>query len=251
MSGPLYDRIGGGYPRTRQADPHIAAMIHEALGHARTIVNVGAGTGNYEPPGRQVTAVEPSEAMIAQRPEGAAPAVRAAAEQLPFAAGSFDAAMAVMTLHHWRDREAGLAELRRVARDRIVILTWDPAEAAASWLQSDYLPEVAALDSMRFPAPNDIAGLLGGRTDVRVVPIPRDCQDGFLEAYWARPEAFLDPEVRAGTSALAQLPAQVLDPALARLRADLGSGEWHRRHGHLLELDSLDLGYRLLVTDLG
>ena len=214
-------------------------------------MNVGAGTGNYEPEGREVTAVEPSDAMIAQRRAGAAPAVRAAAELLPFESSSFDAAMAVMTLHHWRDRKAGLVELRRVARDRVVILTWDPAQAAASWLQADYLPEVNALDSMRFPPPAEIAALLGGRTDIRVVPIPRDCEDGFLEAYWARPEAFLDPAVRAGTSALAQLPAAILDPALGRLRGDLESGEWHRRHGHLLELEELDLGYRLLVTELG
>jgi len=213
-------------------------------------VNVGAGTGNYEPRAREVTAVEPSAAMIAQRRGDAAPAVRAPAEALPLGDNSFDAAMAVMTLHHWDDVPRGLAELGRVARDRVVIFTWDPALAAASWLQTDYLPEIAVLDSMRFPAPADLARALGGRSEILPVPIPHDCEDGFLEAWWARPQAFLDPAVRAGTSAMAQLPAWVLNPALERLRADLESGVWHRRHGHLLDLDELDLGYRLLVAEL-
>ena len=195
--------------------------------------------------------MEPSDAMIAQRRAGAAPAVRAAAEQLPFESSSFDAAMAVMTLHHWRDREAGLAELRRVARDRVV----DPHLGPR--------PVRRVLAAGRLPAG-------GQRARLHAVPAagrdrraagrahrhprggdPTRLQDGFLEAYWARPEAFLDPAVRAGTSALAQLPAAILDPALERLRGDLESGEWHRRHGHLLELDELDLGYRLLVTELG
>lgn len=246
MSEPLYDRIGTGYPATRRADPRIATAIEEALGSARTVVNVGAGTGNYEPPGREVTAVEPSQEMIDQRPPGSAPVVRSAAETLPFADDSFDAAMALMTIHHWRNVERGLAELRRVARERVVILTWDPQMAAASWLQAEYFPEIPRLGSMRVPSPAEVAEALDG-AEVRVVPIPRDCQDGFLEAYWARPEAILDPRVRAGTSAFPQLDHETTARGLERLRRDLESGEWHRRHADLLELDELDLGYRLVV----
>jgi len=243
----LYDRIGDGYPTTRRPDPRIAAAIEEALGNARTVLNVGAGTGSYEPPGREVTAVEPSAAMIAQRPPDAAPAVQGVAEDLPFPDGSFDAAMAVMTLHHWSDVPAGLAELRRVARERSLIFTWDPALAGESWLGTEYLPELVELDVFRFPKPDEIAIALGG-AEVTPIPIPRDCQDGFIEAWWARPEAYLDPTVRAGCSGFRQLDAATVERSMARLAADLGSGEWERRHGDLRELAELDLGYRLVVS---
>ena len=244
---PLYDEIGPGYPATRREDPRIAAAIEEALGDARTVVNVGAGTGNYEPRERDVTAAEPSAAMIAQRPPGAAPCVRAAAEDLPFGDGAFDAAMAVMTIHHWRDVGRGLAELRRVARDSVVVFTWDPALAGTLWLAAEYLPEFAALETMRFPPPGEIADALGGG-DVRAVPIPADCRDGFIEAFWARPEAYLDPAVRAGMSGMAALDPDVVQRGITRLRADLDSGAWDRRHGHLRERESLELGYRLVVA---
>ena len=246
--GPLYDEIGEGYPRTRRADPRIAALIDHALGDARTVVNVGAGTGNYEPAQREVTAVEPSAAMIAQRPPGAAPAVQGSAEALPFADDAFDAAMALMTLHHWDNFPRGLAELRRVARERIVILTWDPATAGTQWLTAEYLPELGQIDLFRFPRPAEIAGALVG-AEVIHVPLPHDCEDGFIEAFWARPEAYLEPEVLAGMSGMRLLDPTVRERGLARLGADLDSGEWERRHGHLRELDQLDLGYRLVVAE--
>ena len=245
--GPLYDEIGDGYPRTRRADPRIAALIDDALGDARTVVNVGAGTGSYEPAGLEVTAVEPSAAMIAQRPPGAAPAVQGSAEALPFGDDAFDAALAAMTLHHWDDIPRGLAELRRVATDRIVIFTWDPAMAGTQWLTVEYLPELAEIDVFRFPSPAEIAAALAGAEVIRV-PIPHDCHDGFIEAFWARPEAYLDPEVLAGMSGMRMLDPVVRERGVARLRADLESGAWERRHGHLRELDELDLGYRLVVA---
>jgi SAM-dependent methyltransferase len=244
---PLYDEIGPGYPATRRADPRIAAAIERALGEARTIVNVGAGTGNYEPTDREVTAVEPSAAMIVQRPPGAAPCVQAGAEELPFSDDAFDAAMAVMTIHHWHDLGRGLAELRRVARDRVVVFTWDPAVAGTLWLAAEYLPEFAEVETLRFPPPREVADALGGG-EVLSVPIPADCHDGFIEAFWARPEAYLDPAVRAGMSGMAALEPDVVQRGISRLRADLESGAWDRRHGHLRQRESLELGYRLVVA---
>jgi SAM-dependent methyltransferase len=244
----LYDRIGSGYPTTRRTEPRIAALIHAGLGDAETVVNVGAGTGSYEPAGRRVTAVEPSAVMIRQRPPGAAPAVRAAAERLPFPDRSFDAAMAVWTVHHWDDATAGLAELRRVARDRVCVATWDPAFRGEFWLIGRYLPEVRDRDAASFPAIATIAEALGGTTDMAPLPVPDDCVDGFLGAFWARPEAYLDPDVRAGMSTLAAADEGVLAAGLSRLAADLESGEWERRYGHLRSLPELDLGYRLIVA---
>ncbi|MFM5915569.1 MAG: class I SAM-dependent methyltransferase [Chakrabartia godavariana] len=192
----LYDTIGLNYQDLRRPDPRIAAVIDAALGNARTVVNVGAGTGSYEPAHRQVTAVEPSAAMIAKRACGAAKAVQASAEELPLADDAFDAAMAVLTIHHWPDKSAGLRELRRVTRGPIVLLTFDPA--SRPWL-TDYLPELAALDEANMPALSDYARWLG---PVRIapVPVPHDCSDGFLYAYWRRPAAYLDPVIRSGSS---------------------------------------------------
>ncbi len=246
---PLYDRIGPGYEATRRADPRIAAAILDALGPARSVVNVGAGTGNYEPSDREVLAVEPSAAMIAQRPPGAAPCVQGSAEHLPLEDASFDAATALMTVHHWTDLDAGLAELRRVARSRIVIFTWDGTPGALSWLANDYLPELGEIDLFRFPSPVELAEALGG-AEVRRIPIPSDCHDGFIEAFWARPEAYLDARVRAGMSGMRALDPSVLERGIGRLREDLASGEWDRRHGHLRRLAELDLGYRLVVAEL-
>ena len=245
-----YDHIGPGYARTREADPRIAAAIDSALGDARTVVNVGAGAGSYEPADRDVTAVEPSQAMIDQRPPSAAPCVRAAAEALPFADQSFDAALAVMTVHHWDDLDRGLAELRRVARDRVVLLTWDPEVAAESWLTAEYLPELRELDLFRFDSPAALAGRLGGDVTVQAVPIPADCRDGFIEAFWARPEAYLDPVVRDGMSGMRAMDQQVVARAMARLEADLRSGEWDRRHGDLRRRAEMELGYRLVLAEL-
>ncbi len=240
-----YDAIGRTYTATRRTDPRIAARIWAALGPARTVVNVGAGTGNYEPPDREVTAVEPSAVMIAQRPPGAAPAVQASAEALPFADASFDAAMAVLTLHHWDDWRAGCAELRRVARERVVVFSWDPRFRRRFWLGPEYFDLFVDEDVDPFPPLDEQAAALDGR--VEVVPVPWDCADGFFSAFWRRPEAYLDPAVRAGISTLAKRTDAELADGLARLRADIDSGAWARRHADLLERDELDLGYRLIA----
>jgi SAM-dependent methyltransferase len=242
--GLLYDSIGRKYTNVRREDPRIAARIRAALGDARTVVNVGAGAGAYEPADLEVTAVEPSETMIAQRPEGSAPVVRAFAEELPFEDRSFDAAMVVLSDHHWSDHERGLAELRRVAR-RVVLLTWDPAATFDSWLVGEYLPCFEDLIPKGFQIQQTVDGLGGAR--VEQVPIPHDCLDGFLHAYWRRPHAYLDPQVRAGISACALMDRNCLEEGVARLAADLESGAWERRHADLLGLEELDLGYRLLI----
>ncbi len=245
-TGARYDTIGRDYARGRRSDPRIAARLTAALGDAPSVLNIGAGTGSYEPLDRRVVAVEPSAVMLAQRPPGAARAVQGRAEALPFRDRAFDAAMAVLTLHHWADRARGLAECARVARRRVVVLTWDPA-ADAFWLQRDYFPEFARADLEVFPAMATYAEMFGpgARVEVAPVPIPRDCLDGFLGTYWARPAAYLDPAVRAGISSFAR-PG--LEGGLERLRADVTSGAWHTRHGHLLAADELDLGYRLVVA---
>jgi SAM-dependent methyltransferase len=242
-----YDSIGRTYTATRQTDPRIAARIWAALGDARTVVNVGAGAGSYEPPGRDVTAVEPSEVMIAQRPPGAAPAVQATAEALPFADDSFDAAMAVLTLHHWSDWRAGCAELKRVARDRAVVFSWDATYRRRMWLGPEYFDDLVDPDLERFASLPEQAEALAA--DIEVVPIPWNCRDGFHGAFWRRPEAYLDPAVRAGISSLAKREGELAD-GLARLQADIESGEWARRHADLVEREELDLGYRLLVASL-
>ena len=242
----LYDSIGKRYTSVRREDPRIGAKIRAALGDARTVVNVGAGTGAYEPADLEVTAVEPSEVMIAQRPEGAAPVVRAFAEELPFEDGSFDAAMAVLSDHHWRDHERGLAELRRVAR-RVVLFTWEPASSRDTWVVRDYFPCFEELIPDGYELAMTLERLGGGR--VEVVPIPHDCLDGFYHAYWRRPEAYLDPAVRAGISVFALMDQACVEAGLARLARDLESGRWARRNADLLELDELDAGYRLVIHE--
>ena len=246
LTPPLYDSIGQGYAAVRRPDPRIAAQIRAALGEARTVVNVGAGAGSYEPEDLEVIAVEPSEVMIAQRPEGAAPVVRAVAEELPFEDGSFDAAMAVLSDHHWPDRARGIAEMRRVAR-RVVLLTWDPATSVDTWLVSEYFPCVADLVSESFRL-EEIVEYMGGAR-IEAVPVPHDCLDGFFHAYWRRPHAYLDPQVRAGISVFAHIDERCREEGLRRLEADLESGAWERRHAGLLDLDEIDRGYRLLVRD--
>lgn len=241
----MYDRIGDSYLATRGSDPTLQQLIREALGDARSVVNVGAGTGSYEPDDRAVTAVEPSAEMIARRSADAAPAVQAVAEALPFEDDSFDAAMAVLTDHHWHDRIGGLREMRRVARRRAVMLTWDASWAPRFWLVRDYLPRFARLPWLPI---EQVAAEIGA-TDVRPVPIPADCRDGFFHAYWRRPEAFLDPRVRASMTVFARTPPAETADALARLAADLDSGAWQERNADLLSRDALDLGYRLLIAD--
>jgi SAM-dependent methyltransferase len=236
-----YERHGIAYSQHRRADHRIAARIHAALGDARTVVNVGAGQGAYEPRDRDVTAVEPSAEMIAARPPGSAPAVQASAEALPFPDGAFDAAMAVLTIHHWSDWRAGFAELRRVARRRVVILTFDPRRTHDLWLVDEYLPELADVDADRFPLPEELG-------EVTVVEVPHDCRDGFMGAFWRRPERYLDPDAQQAISSLALLDTQTRERGLAALAADLESGAWASRHADLLERDALDLGYRLVVA---
>jgi SAM-dependent methyltransferase len=241
----LYDSIGTTYTAVRREDPRIAARIHAALGDARTVVNVGAGSGAYEPRDRDVVAVEPSATMVAQRPRDAAPVVRAHAEELPFEDGSFDAAMAVLSDHHWTDHARGLAELRRVAR-RVVLFTWEPATARDTWVVRDYFPSFEELIPQGYRLEHTLERLGGAR--VEPVPIPHDCRDGFFHAYWRRPEAYLDPTVRAGISVFAVMAPEAVASGLAALERDLESGEWRRRNAALLELDELDAGYRLVVS---
>jgi SAM-dependent methyltransferase len=250
MPEPVYDEIGRRYVEVRRADPHIGAAIHEALGAARTIVNVGAGAGSYEPRDRWVLAVEPSMVMVRQRPPDSAPAVVARAEALPLADDSVDAAMAILSLHHWSDWRAGIAEMRRVARERVVLFTWDPAAAGLFWLTREYLAWLAEWDAGRFPEMGELREALPGAV-VEPVPIPADCVDGFLAAFWARPEAYLEPAVQRGNSLMALGPDRArLRQALGRLRDDLRTGAWDARHGDLRSATSLDAGYRLVTARL-
>lgn len=240
-----YDRLGRGYSRVRCPDPRIAERIYAALGTARTVVNVGAGTGSYEPEGREVTAVEPSAEMIAQRPPGSAPVVQASAEDLPFAEGSFDASLAVLTAHHWADLGAGLSEMRRVSRERIVIVTFDPEALAQLWISRDYFPEMLALKRRSGATSGELAKLLAGAT-VEPIPVPRDCTDLFFAALWARPEKLFDEEVLKPMWVWQGISAEARRSGRERLRADLESGAWEERYGHLRALPTLDVGLRLV-----
>ncbi|HEV7750977.1 MAG TPA: methyltransferase domain-containing protein [Baekduia sp.] len=247
---PRYDRIGEGYARYRRPDPRFAARIDAALGDARTVVNVGAGTGSYEPRDRHVVAVEPSDVMAAQRPSDLAPAIRAGAGALPLRDASVDAAMAILTIHHWdADQERGVRELRRVARGPVVILTTDPRVTGAMWLMADYLPEVAALDHRIFPPPVTLAGWLGGTVRVETLPIPRDTPDWLLASFWAHPERVLDPEARASTSGFARMDPAIVARTVDAVQRDLASGAWDARHGHLRGLEAYDAGLRLVVAE--
>ena len=242
-AGRLYERIGVGYARHRRSDPRIVARLEAALGDAGTVLNVGAGTGSYEPTGRRVVAVEPSEVMLAQR-RRPAPAVRGIAEALPFPDRAFDAGLAVLTLHHWSDPTAGLRELRRVSR-RQVVLHFEPG--FHYWLADEYLPQLRELEWQSVPGVREVLDALGPAR-VNAVPVPADCQDGFFAAYWRRPGAYLDESVRASISHFARNDPALFEPGLARLAQDLDSGAWHARHADLLERDELDTGYRLIVT---
>jgi SAM-dependent methyltransferase len=246
----LYDRIGQTYGAIRRADPRLAEPIWKALGDARSVVNVGAGTGSYEPPDREVTAVEPSEVMIAQRPPGAAPAVQAVAEDLPFGDDSFDAAMAILTLHHWSDVAAGLAEMVRVARSRVVVVTFDLDVGNDLWLVHDYLPEIATSNLRSYPPMAQLLGALPSAT-AQPLLVPRDCTDRMFAALWARPEQYLDPEVRAATSTWDKIPDDVSARGLRQLRRDLASGTWDERYGHLRSTPAWDVGLRLIRAELG
>ena len=241
--GRVYDTIGINYADLRRPDARIETLIERALGPARTVLNVGAGAGSYEPADRQVTALEPSAEMVRQRAATAAPVVQGHAEDLPFDDKSFDAAMAILTVHHWADQEQGLKEMRRVTRDRVVVLTYDPS-FRGFWL-ADYFPALVTLDEAQMPRMTDYEAWLGP-VEISAVPIPHDCTDGFLCAYWRRPAAYLDPNVRAAMSSFWALDN--LSEGLSKLASDLDSGAWAQRHAELLELEACDLGYRLVTT---
>ena len=241
-----YGVIGTGYARYRQPEPRIAAMILAALGDARTVLNVGAGAGSYEPNDRAVTAVEPSASMRAQRPADLPVAVDAVAGQLPFPDGAFDASMATFTVHQWPDLRAGLAEMRRVTRGPVVIMTCDPSALDQFWLDA-YEPEVIATEARRFPAIAAVAEDLGGQVEVVRVPIPLACTDGFGEAWYGRPEALLDPGVRLAMSAWSFVDPAIVEAGLGRLRADLASGAWDDRYGHLRTQSGFDGALRLVI----
>ena len=240
----LYDSIGLNYSRHRSPDPTIASAICNALGTAESVVNVGAGTGSYEPTDRHVVSVEPSRKMIDQRFSNSRTSVLATATALPFSDNAFDAALAVLTVHHWDDQIRGLSELRRVARERTVIFTWNP-DSDGFWL-TDYFPEILDVDRRIFPPVSDYERALG-KVAVEKVPIPRHCKDGFLCAYWRRPHAYLDPERRSSISTFSKIASA--EEGFARLSSDLASGVWHERNRELQDLEFLDLGYCLIIAE--
>ena len=246
----LYDEIGLGYRDHRRPDPRLAAAITGALNRTDTVVNVGAGAGSYEPSDRSVVAVEPAMTMIRQRRAGSAPVVQASATELPFRDDGFAAALAVLTVHHWPDRARGLDELGRVARQRVVVVTWDPS-SSGFWLVDDYFPDLIDIDRRIFPTMEDFRHALG-HVQVHTLPIPHDCSDGFLGAYWRRPHAYLDTGVRGAISTFAKLHDVGRDlDGLERLRRDLADGTWERRYGDLLGRSEIDLGYRIVIAAKG
>lgn len=249
MSIPTYNRMGLNYRDFRRPDPRIEAAIWGALGDARSVVNVGAGAGSYEPSDREVVAVEPSPVMIAQRPPGAAPALEGVAEALPLDDNSVDAAMGVLTIHHWPDLEAGLAEMRRVARRRIVLLTIDAEKNSEIWTLSEYFPEAMALERELMSSIESLEASLPGAT-IETVPAPSRCRDEFTSALWDRPERFLDPDLLRGSSLWHRLSPATIERGQERLRADLQSGAWDERHGHLRTQAELDIGLRLIHEEL-
>jgi SAM-dependent methyltransferase len=245
-----YDRTGRTYSHTRRGDPRIAAAISHALAGAASIANVGAGTGSYEP-ARTIVAIEPSQVMIRQRPAAAAPAVQAAAEALPLRTNAVAAVLAVLTVHHWADLAAGVAEMQRVASRRVIVLTWDHDVIRDFWLLRDYVPAAADTDARLAVPMDDLVSLLGpDRVAITPIPVPHDCADGFGGAYWRRPQAYLDDTVRQGMSLFAMTPADHVAEGLTRLRGDLASGHWRRRYAELLRRPELDLGYRLITADV-
>jgi len=242
-----YEHHGRGYAVQRRTDSRIGALIHRALGSARTVLNVGAGAGSYEPEDRIVVAVEPSPTMRSQRPRHRSRAIAAAAENLPFHDRSVDAGMAIITVHQWSDLRRGLAELRRVSRGPVLVVTFDGDALDRFWLAA-YVPELIAAERRRYPAIEEIRRLLGGRSEVRPIPVPIDCVDGFTEAYYARPERFLDPVVRGAQSAWTFVAAEAADRAVAKLRADLESGVWDERYGRWRTMPQFEGSLRLIVA---
>jgi len=242
-----YGLHGQGYANIRRTDPRIAARVHQALGDARIVLNVGAGAGSYEPEGHYVIAVEPSETMRAQRPKNVVPAIHGVAEQLPLDDQSVDASMALVTVHQWRDLDKGLLELRRVTRGPIIVLTFDGDALDRFWLAA-YAPELVAVERRRYPPIVRILKGLGGSTDVQTIPIPIDCIDGFSEAYYARPEAFLDPTVRRSQSAWSFLKEEEQSRIVSALSHDLQTGAWNQKFGEWRTKPSFEGSLRLIVS---
>lgn len=244
-----YDSIGQGYARTRQEDSRFRQRIAAALGSARTVVNVGAGAGSCEPRDRYVISIEPSDVMAAQRPREMPPLLRSVAQNLPLRDDAVDAAMSVLSVHHWDEgQEQGVREMRRVATGPVVILTCDPEVSGAMWLMADYLPEVAELDRRVFPRIEQLAKWLGGKTRVEAIPIPRDTPDWMLMSFWAHPERVLDASARNATSGFARMTPAVVDRVVAAVQRDLHDGSWESRYGHLRKLDAYDAGLRLVIN---
>lgn len=242
-----YDQFGNQYSTFRRTDPIIAKLIHAELGDSKTVLNVGAGTGSYEPEDRNVIAVEPSAIMRSQRPAHLVPPIACSAEALPFDNNSFDAAMSFLSLHHWSDPEKGLREIRRVTKGPVLIVTFDPDDIPKFWLY-DYLPEIIELDKQRFPSINFITHSLGGKCTIKPIPVPHDCIDGIQEAFYARPEAFLNPEIRKSQSAWHLLPAGVEERAIKALEQDLNSGDWDRRYGEYRSMLQFTCALRLIIS---
>lgn len=241
-----YGRIGTGYAKIRQPDPRIATQFHEPFGDARLVLNVGAGAGSYEPTDRIVTAIEPSKSMRAQRPQHLAPAIDGISDHLPFDDDAFDASMASVTIHQWKNLETGLGEMRRVTRDAVVILTFDPV-APEHWWIMDYVPQLLEIEARRMPAIDRVAAAIGADSEVRTLLIPYDCTDGFVQAFYARPERLLDPEVRLATSAWSFLDDGLEEAFVEKLSADLQSGDWDEKYGRFRYLTEFDGGLRLVI----
>jgi SAM-dependent methyltransferase len=244
-----YGVIGLNYKQYRQPDAHIETYLAAALGNAKTVLNVGAGAGSYEPRDRVVTAVEPSASMRSQRGAEKVPAIDATAEDLPFEDGSFDASMATFTIHQWKDLRKGLSEMRRVTSGPVVLLTCDPESLDRFWL-NEYAPDAIAVEARRYPKLDRVAEALQGRIEIVSVPIPLQCTDGFSEAYYGRPEGLLDPGARLANSAWSFVPAEVGDRFVERLSSDLANGEWDRRYGHYRHQASFEGALRLIVSRL-
>lgn len=244
-----YDDIGVGYSDTRREDPRLRDLIHASLGEGQTVLNVGAGTGLYEPRDRFVVAIEPSWVMLRQRVNASSSPIRSSARALPLCDKSVDCAMAVLTMHHWdAELAAGIGELKRVTRGSIVVVTYDTSGAEPMWLPRDYFPEATALDRRTFPSIEELVGMLGGNCEVSPVPVDRHTPDWTFASFWAHPQRVLDPAARRATSVFSRQPANIVDRVVADVERDLLSGEWERRNGYLHELNELDVGLRLVVA---
>ena len=243
-----YDKHGQKYSRQRKTDPRIANYIHNALGNSKTVINIGAGAGSYEPEDRYVVAIEPSSTMRNQRlANGKIPAINAKADSLPFDDETFDSAMAIVTVHHWPDIEKGLKEIRRVTRNQIVIMTFDP-EALDDFWNVNYFPELIEIERRRYPTIDRLQKALGENSEVIKIPIPLDCIDGFQEAYYGRPEAFLEKEVRMAQSAWGFLSSELESRYISNLNDDLLSGEWDKRYGQYRTQPTFTGTLRLIVS---